>query len=99
MVAGIDEGVLVTRFHYANVVNPMESSITGMTRDGTFRIDHGEVAGPVRNLRFTQSVLGALAGVTRIGRETELVSEWSLGATRVPALAIGAFHFSGVSDH
>jgi predicted Zn-dependent protease len=99
MIAGTEQGVLVTRFHYANVVNPMESSITGMTRDGTFRIEGGEVAGPVRNLRFTQSVLGALAGVTRVGRETELVSEWSLSATRVPALAIGAFHFSGVSDH
>jgi PmbA protein len=99
MIAATDEGVLVTRFHYANVVNPMESSITGMTRDGTFRIAHGEVAQPIRNLRFTQSVLAALAGVRQIGRETELVSEWSLGATRVPALAIGAFHFSGVSDH
>jgi PmbA protein len=99
MIAGVDEGVLVTRFHYANVVNPMESSITGMTRDGTFKIERGEVTRPVKNLRFTQSVLGALAGVARVGRDTELVSEWSLGATRVPALAIEAFHFSGVSDH
>jgi predicted Zn-dependent protease len=99
MVAATERGLLVTRFHYANVVNPIESTITGMTRDGTFLIERGEVVGPVRNLRFTQSAIGALAGVSMIGREAELASEFFFSASLVPALKVDAFHFSGVSDH
>jgi PmbA protein len=99
MVAATDRGVLVTRFHYSNVVNPLESSITGMTRDGTFLIERGEVVGPVMNLRFTQSILAALSATTLVGRETELASEFFFSASRVPALKVEAFHFSGRSDH
>ena len=99
MVRSTDRGLLVTRFHYSNVVNPMESSITGMTRDGTFLIEGGEVVGPVRNLRFTQSILGALSSVSMVGREAHLASEFFFSASRVPALKIDEFRFSGVSDH
>ena len=89
----------MTRFHYSNVVNPIESSITGMTRDGTFLIEHGEIVGPVRNFRFTQSIVGALASTTMVGREAELASEFFFSASRVPALKVEEFNFSGVSDH
>lgn len=99
MVGATDRGLLVTRFHYSNVVNPIESSITGMTRDGTFLIEHGEIVGPVMNLRFTQSILDALASVSLVGRQAELASEFFFSASRVPALRIDAFHFSGRSDH
>jgi PmbA protein len=99
MVRTTERGVLVTRFHYANVVNPIESSITGMTRDGTFLIERGEIVGPVRNFRFTQSIIGALASTTLIGREAHLASEFFFSASRVPALKIEEFSFSGVSDH
>jgi PmbA protein len=99
MIAATEDGVLVTRFHYSNVVNPVESSITGMTRDGTFMIKDGQVAGAVMNLRFTQSIIEALSNVTHIGAETELASEFFFSASRVPALRIEGFNFSGVSDH
>jgi predicted Zn-dependent protease len=99
MIAATERGVLVSRFHYSNVVNPMESSITGMTRDGTFLIERGEITGPVRNFRFTQSILEALSNVSMIGREAELASEFFFSASRVPALKVEAFNFSGVSDH
>lgn len=99
MISATGRGLLVTRFHYSNVVHPVESTITGMTRDGTFLIRDGEVAHPVRNLRFTQSILEALANTTAIGRETELASEFFYSASRVPALRIEGFHFSGRSDH
>jgi predicted Zn-dependent protease len=99
MVAATERGILVTRFHYSNVVNPVESSITGMTRDGTFLIEHGEVAGPVVNFRFTQSILDALSDVSMVGRDSELASEFFFSASRVPALKVDAFHFSGRSDH
>jgi predicted Zn-dependent protease len=99
MIRSTQHGVLVTRFHYSNIVNPMESSITGMTRDGTFLIEHGEVVGPIMNFRFTQSILDALMSVSLVGRKAELASEFFFSASRVPALKIEAFHFSGRSDH
>ena len=99
MIAGTERGVLVTRFHYSNVVHPVESTITGMTRDGTFWIENGEIAHPVRNLRFTQSILQALTDTSAIGDRTELASEFFFSASRVPALKVEAFNFSGASDH
>ncbi|HZD18889.1 MAG TPA: TldD/PmbA family protein, partial [Actinomycetota bacterium] len=99
MIAGTDRGLLITRFHYTNVVHPVESSITGMTRDGTFLIERGEITRPVKNLRFTQSILEALSSTSMVGRDTELASEFFFSASRVPALKIGSFNFSGRSDH
>jgi PmbA protein len=99
MIASTERGLLVTRFHYTNIVHPVESTITGMTRDGTFLIEDGEIAQPVKNLRFTQSILEALSGTEMIGRETELASEFFFSASRVPALKVGSFNFSGRSDH
>jgi predicted Zn-dependent protease len=99
MVRSTDRGVLGTRFHYSNIVNPVESSITGMTRDGTFLIEHGEIVGPVMNFRFTQSIIDALRHVSMVGRKAELASEFFFSASRVPALKIDSFHFSGRSDH
>lgn len=99
MIAGTEHGLLVTRFHYSNVVHEIESTITGMTRDGTFWIEDGEVAYPVKNLRFTQSIIEAFSNVTAIGRETELASEFFFSASRVPALEIEGWSFTGRSDH
>lgn len=99
MVASTERGLLVTRFHYSNVVHAVESTITGMTRDGTFLIENGEIAHPVRNLRFTQSIVEALSNVTTIGRDTVLASEFFFSSSRVPALKIEGFNFTGRSDH
>ena len=55
----------MTRFHYTNPVHPKLAIVTGMTRDGTFLVEDGRIVGPVRNLRFTQSYLEALAGDER----------------------------------
>jgi PmbA protein len=89
----------VSRFHYSNVVHPIETVLTGMTRDGTWLVERGEIVRPVKNLRFTQSILGALGEVQLVGRDPALVSEFFFSASRVPALKIGTFNFSGRSDH
>jgi predicted Zn-dependent protease len=99
MIASTERGLLVTRFHYSNVVHPVESTITGMTRDGTFMIERGEIASPVKNLRFTQSIVEALSNVEAIGRDTELASEFFFSSSRVPALKVDGWHFTGRSDH
>lgn len=96
MLRGIDRGLWVTRFHYVNPVHPLKAILTGMTRDGTFLIENGEVTAPVKNLRFTQGVIEALNTVVGVGRETMLFGGWS--AARVPDLALGEFRFSGVTE-
>ncbi|HEV2920099.1 MAG TPA: TldD/PmbA family protein [Actinomycetota bacterium] len=97
LVAGLERGLLVTRFHYTNLVNLMETTVTGMTRDGTFWVEDGKVVGAVRNLRFTQSILDALSSVRAVGAETELAAEDGYGAARAPALAIDRFSFSSAT--
>jgi PmbA protein len=99
MLASTKRGLLVTRFHYSNIVHPMESVITGMTRDGTWLVEDGEITHPVKNLRFTQSILEALSGTELVGRDTEFASEFFFSASRVPALKLSSFHFTGRSDH
>jgi PmbA protein len=99
MVAGTKRGLLVTRFHYSNIVHPIESVITGMTRDGTWLVEDGEIKHPVKNFRFTQSILEALLGTDMVGRDTEMLSEFIFSASSVPALKLSSFHFTGRSDH
>jgi len=94
MIAGTERGIYVTRFWYTRTVHPREAVVTGMTRDGTFLIEHGELTTPVRNLRFTQSYVEALAGVEAVGHA--LSREWNeLGINAAPALKLSAFSFTG----
>jgi PmbA protein len=71
----VGDGIYVTRLHYLSVVNPREGVITGMTRDGTFRIRGGKVAEPLVNLRFTVALPEVLADLPGLTRETQLVNE------------------------
>lgn len=98
LIGGLDRGLLVTRFHYTNVVHPKLAIITGMTRDGTFLVEGGRMVGPVRNLRYTQSYLDALAGVSAVSRERKAIRGF-LGAAVVPALRIDGWTFTGTTEH
>jgi PmbA protein len=104
MVQSIRKGIYVTRFHYTNVVEPMKTVITGMTRDGTFLIEEGEIKRPIKNLRFTESILKALSQVTAISKDRRICSEGTVYSRRfvtgtvVPAIKIDGFIFSGVSS-
>jgi PmbA protein len=97
MAANIERGLWVTRFHYVNVVHPTQAILTGMTRDGTFLVEKGEIVGPVKNMRFTQSVLEALSRVRMIGREVRFISSDG-AATLVPALLVEGFRFTGTTE-
>ncbi|MFB3881211.1 MAG: TldD/PmbA family protein [Armatimonadota bacterium] len=89
MIASTERGLLVTRFHYTNIVHEKQTIFTGMTRDGTFLIEGGKISRPVKNLRFTQSILGALSDVQMIGQGGQL-TEYAYA----PALKIGKFAFT-----
>ncbi|MDY0341423.1 MAG: TldD/PmbA family protein [Coriobacteriia bacterium] len=94
MIASVDRGVYVTRFHYVNVEDPMKVVLTGMTRDGTFLIENGKLARPVRNLRFTQSALVALSHVGAIGAKRQLCGGEG-SAMLAPALLLERWDFTG----
>jgi PmbA protein len=96
MISSTERGLLITRFHYTRPVHPRDAIITGLTRDGTFLIENGEIAYPVHNLRYTQSYLKALANTEMIGKEPKLLGSY-FGAQRVPALKLTEFHFTGAT--
>jgi predicted Zn-dependent protease len=94
LAAGIKRGIWVTRFWYVRVVHPKLSIITGMTREGTFLIENGKITRPVKDLRFTQSILEALDGTAAVSNTTKLQIGEFIGANRVPALHLKAFTFT-----
>jgi len=97
MLASTRRGIWVTCFHYTRPVHPLKAVVTGMTRNGTFLIENGELARPIKNLRFTQSYLDALSQVTMIGRETKL-ERTMFAYNRVPALKISRWNFTGATE-
>lgn len=100
----VGDGIYVTRLHYLGVVDPREGVITGMTRDGTFRIRDGRIAEPLVNLRFTVSFPQMLEDVPGLSRETTLVNASDFYGERypvgvvVPALATARFNITGVGS-
>ena len=100
----VGDGIYVTRLHYLGLVNAREGIVTGMTRDGTFRIRDGKVAEPLVNLRFTVSVPELLADVPGIGRDVRLVNLSDFYGDRyptgvlVPAIATAKFTISGIGS-
>ncbi len=99
MLASTERGIWVTRFHYTNPVHPVKTILTGMTRDGTFLIENGEITRPLKNLRFTQSILEAFARAEMLGSQLKLIkSDWEHFATCAPAAKIHNFRFTGTTE-
>jgi len=99
LLAGVEKGLLVTRFHYARPVEPREGVMTMMTRDGTFLIEDGKVSGAVEDLRVTESGLRALSEVDAIGADQKLVTGGEgFGGFVVPKVRIKKFRFTGRTD-
>ena len=93
MIRSTERGIFVTRLWYIREVDPYEKVLTGMTRDGTFLIEDGRLAGGIRNFRFNQSVIEALANVEMLGPAVRAAGEESFEMV-VPAMKIRNFHFS-----
>jgi PmbA protein len=101
LLAGIEHGLLITRFHYTNEVDPARTLLTGTTRDGTFLVERGEVVAPVGNLRWVQSVEETLKGTLAVGDTPKLISEGPGYGIRfftgviAPALLVEGFQITG----
>ena len=101
LIAGIDRGLYVCRLHYVNgLLEPRRAVMTGLTRDGCFLVEKGKIAGPVGNLRFTDSLLEGLARCDAMTRVRKAIPTfWSdAGAVVAPAVRLRAFRFNGRSQ-
>jgi predicted Zn-dependent protease len=97
MITSTQRGLYITRFWYTRLVHPRDCVLTGMTRDGVMMIENGELTFPVKNLRFTQSYVEAMANVEAVGSEAKLLAEDYGFAQRVPGLKIRDFMFTGIT--
>jgi len=101
LVAGVQRGLLVTSQWYIREVDPMTLLLTGLTRDGVFLIENGEITGAVNNFRFNMSPLDVFRQASAVGRTDPALSrEWSDWFTRcaMPAIRVDGFNMSSVSD-
>jgi predicted Zn-dependent protease len=94
MIASTSRGLLITHFHYTNILDPVPLMITGMTRDGVFLVEKGKVKHPVKNFRFTESVVKAFNQVEALGREMVYAHSFWGGGIVCPAAKIRGFNFS-----
>jgi len=96
LVGELDKGLLITRFWYIREVEPRTKTLTGMTRDGTFLVENGEIKKPVRNLRFNSSLLDLFNNIEGF---TEPVrnSGFTGAAALQPGVLARDFNFASVS--
>ena len=101
MIAATERGLLLTTLWYIREVEPTTLLLTGLTRDGVYLIEDGEVTAAVNNFRFNESPLDLLRRATQAGvSEKTLPREWGDWATRaaMPSLRIPDFYMSSVSQ-
>ncbi len=96
LIASTQRGLLISRFWYIRVVDQKRAIVTGMTRDGTFLIEDGKIAGGVRNLRFNQSIVEALGSV-EFSSEQKRTGQYSYSLV-VPTAKIDKFTFTSTTE-
>ncbi len=97
LVRGMERGILVSDFWYTRVLDPRTLVVTGLTRNGAWLVEDGRIVRPVRNLRFTQSYVEALAPgrIRGIGTDQSLLADEDAGSFLVPSLHLGSWNFTG----
>jgi predicted Zn-dependent protease len=92
LIAQTERAILVNRAWYVRYVNQRRLEVTGMTRDGTFWIENGKIAYPIKNFRFNQSLPQMLNQVDALSQAHRY------GSVVVPGVRVGAFNFSSITD-
>jgi len=98
LIAGTKPGHLVPHLNYTHNMDPMDLSLTRMTRDGLFVIEKGKITGSVRNFRFTDSVLRVFSNVSGVTRERKYAPGFFGGAFLVPGLRVEGFNFTSPTE-
>jgi predicted Zn-dependent protease len=99
LIAGTKRGILLTRTWYIRMVDPQTLLLTGLTRDGTFYIENGEIRYPIKNFRFNESPVSMLNNIEELGRAERLASGFGGPLVlKIPALKVRDFTFTSLSD-
>jgi predicted Zn-dependent protease len=96
LVRGTRRGLLVTRFWYSRWLDRSTALATGLTRDGVFLIENGEIAGPVNNFRWNESAAAILRNVEAMTKDSRLTP--MSGRLRVPAMRVAEFNMASISE-
>jgi predicted Zn-dependent protease len=98
LIKGTDKGILVTRLWYIRTVDPQTLLLTGLTRDGTFYIENGQIKFPVKNFRFNESPIIMLNNIEALGKPERCVSGESTYHYLLPPIKVRDFTFTSLSD-
>jgi predicted Zn-dependent protease len=98
MIKGTEKGILVTRTWYIRMVDPQTVLLTGLTRDGTFYIENGEIKHPIKNMRFNESPVIMLNNVEELGKPVRVGDDESPFVMMIPPMKLRDFTFSSLSD-
>ena len=98
LVKGTQKGILVTRTWYIRMVDPQTVLLTGLTRDGTFYIENGEIKYPVKNFRFNESPVIMLNNIEELGKPVRVAGDESSYVMMIPPMKLRDFTFTSLSD-
>ena len=98
LVRETDRGILVTRTWYIRMVDPQTVLLTGLTRDGTFYIENGQILHPVKNFRFNESPVIMLNNIDELGKPVRVSGDESRFSMMIPPMRLRDFTFTSLSD-
>ncbi|SDY17384.1 Predicted Zn-dependent protease or its inactivated homolog [Lysobacter sp. yr284] len=98
LVKGTQKGILVTRTWYIRMVDPQTVLLTGLTRDGTFYIENGQIKYPIKNFRFNESPVIMLNNIEELGRPVRVAGDESDSVMMIPPMKLRDFTFTSLSD-
>ncbi|MFP4457250.1 MAG: TldD/PmbA family protein [Clostridia bacterium] len=98
LISQMDEGIIITRFHYTSCPEPYRVVATGTSRDGTLWVENGKITKRINNIRFTQSVLDTFSNVIEIGNDLRPTRDWwSSFISLLPSLLVKDFNITGTT--
>lgn len=98
LIKSTEKGILVSRLWYIRMVDPQSLLLTGLTRDGTFYIENGQIKFPIKNMRFNESPVIMLNNVEALGKPERTISIESYRSYLIPPMKIRDFTFTSLSD-
>lgn len=98
LVKSTKKGILVTRTWYIRMVDPQTVLLTGLTRDGTFYVEDGEIKHPIKNFRFNESPVIMLNNIEELGKPVRIGDDESPFVMMIPPMKIRDFTFTSLSD-
>lgn len=100
MISSVKKGIYISSLHYMNFINVKETSLTGLTRDGTFLIEDGKITKVVNNLRFTEKISSVLENITDIENKCVVIpfssnyGAFGISSVKMPHVKVGKFHIT-----